>query len=278
MKGGSNRWDALDEKIVEAFQAESQDIKAFDYIKSKIDERIRLSKIESIKANREVHKMKSWSIKKKVVAGIAMVVLTSSACFAAGQVTGIIGSSKIGWTQLKYSDIEKAEKEAGFEPTILKEFTNGYTFNSMEVVFNECVDEESNVLEKYKTIDVDYAKDGKPAIYVSAEQKRSYDNTREANETQEYKDITLSYFLTHYKDVPEDYELTEEDKANMERDDYEISSGSDEVSYREVSNINWELDGIGYSIMVFDTDMSTSELFDMAKEVIDAKEASDTSK
>lgn len=277
MKGGSNRWDVLDEKIIEAFKAESQAVKTSDDIKSKIDERIRLSKIEAMSANREVYKMKNWRIKKKVIVGIAMGLLTSSACLAAGQATGIIGGSKLGWTHLKYSDMEKVEKEAGFDPIVPKEFANGYTFDSMEVGYNKCVDDQDNVVEEYKSINVDYVKEGRSKVHLNTEQKRYYDNPREANETQEYKDITLSYFLTHYKFVPVDYDLTEEDKANMEKDDYEISVGSHEIEYNEVGDVIWDMDGISYSIMVFDTDMSTSELFDMAKEVIDAKEAADTS-
>ncbi|MBP3889243.1 MAG: hypothetical protein J6F30_16585 [Cellulosilyticum sp.] len=83
--------------------------------------------------------------------------------------------------------------------------------------------------------------------------------------------MILSYYLTHYKSVPEGYELTEEDKINLERDDYEMSTGSDEIEYYDVYSVHWDIKDLQYGLLVFDTEMTSEELFEMAQEVIDVE-------
>ena len=108
-------------------------------------------------------------------------------------------------------------------------------------------------------------------VSIFVHETRNDNDTREPNATREYGEITLTYYLTHYKYVPVGYELTEEDKANLEKEDYEMSVGSDEIEESDVHFVHWEIGELSYLLLVSDTDMTSDELFDMVQEVIDTK-------
>ena len=83
--------------------------------------------------------------------------------------------------------------------------------------------------------------------------------------------VNVYYFENTYKWVPEDYELTEEDKQNMLKPDYFISEGGDEpVSEEQVKNVCWYKDGVYYSILGYSLPLTNNEMFDMAEEIINS--------
>ena len=65
-----------------------------------------------------------------------------------------------------------------------------------------------------------------------------------------------------------DYELTEEDKQNIERPDYEISYGSDEVEIMVNTGISYVKGQKGYNMFCWDGDMTTEEWFTIAEELM----------
>ena len=272
MNDGSNKWQMVDEKIAEAFKTEIKDIQVNDQLKERINEQIRLGKNRANQTIREERTMKRWNTKRRLGVGLIAAAVLATTCFGAGKVVSIgsTGSAmKVG-----YDEIDKAEKKLGFEVQAVKDFKNGYAFKELEVIDKQGQDEAQNVIEKYKSADVEYSKEGKPVVSLYIEETGHNDNTRTAKETDQYKDINLSYYLTHYKSVPEGYQLTDEDKANEAKGDYQIAVGSDEggpIEESEISTVDWEMNGKSYCLLVCNTDMTTAELFDMAKEVIDAK-------
>ena len=264
-----NKWQVIDDEIQSSFQREVREIKASEEMKWKIDQEIRRSHLKGKK------NMRRWCVNKKVVVAIATALFISTACFAGGQAVSIIGTGHPDWLCYSYEKREKAEKKLGFDIQIVKEFSNGYTIKNIDVQDNKEIDKDDNTVGKFKSASITYTKEDQGKIYVDVEKTRACSDTREPNETREYGDITLNYYLSHYKFVPTDYELTLEDKANMEKEDYEISVGSDEVEESDVYSIHFEIGDISYSLMQFDTKMTVDELFDMAEEIIDTKEEND---
>ena len=269
MKNGSNKWEEIDNYIKDGLAQQASQVSASEQMKWKIDQSIRKDEI------REVSKMRNWSIKKKIGLAVIAGILASTACLAGGAVTSIVSHGHPEWMRLAYEDIEKAEKDLGFEVQAVKTFNNGYTFKDLDIIENKGVDDEGNVMENYKSASIRYIKENAPEVSLDIEKKKDYMGNRTANETKQYKGMTLSYYLDHYKFVPEDYELTAEDKANLEREDYEISygfdAGSDEIEENEIYSVDWEIGDVSYNLMVFDTDMTTEELFGMVEEIIDAQ-------
>ena len=81
----------------------------------------------------------------------------------------------------------------------------------------------------------------------------------------------MKYYLDTYKWVPSEYELTEQDKKNMEKDNYFISVGTDTVSENLVSGVSWVQDGIYYHIGNVFGKTEPEVFFQMAEELIKSK-------
>lgn len=73
-----------------------------------------------------------------------------------------------------------------------------------------------------------------------------------------------------YKAVPPDYELTEEDKENMESDNFQLGYGSQEVEVRQYYATIWVKDGKVYDLGGFDLSISADEMLNMAKEIVES--------
>ena len=97
------------------------------------------------------------------------------------------------------------------------------------------------------------------------------ENTQAPQETRQLDGICISYAKDHYKFVPENYKLTQEDLANEKTAHYFISEGTDSVEENEVSSVSWQEEGITYLISVYDTEMSPDDMISMAKEIIESR-------
>lgn len=81
-----------------------------------------------------------------------------------------------------------------------------------------------------------------------------------------YKILNQIY---NYKFVPANYEMTEEDKALTEQGNYTLSYGTDKVEIQQNKYVSWEKDGVSYTIMGFDLDLTDEEMLDMAGQMIE---------
>jgi len=55
----------------------------------------------------------------------------------------------------------------------------------------------------------------------------------------------------------------------MENDDhFFISYGSDQEETQMITNLSFDVDGVHYCLMTFDTTLTVDDLFDMAEELI----------
>ena len=73
------------------------------------------------------------------------------------------------------------------------------------------------------------------------------------------------------KVVPPDYELTEQDKKDMENPNFGISYGSDEVKVQEVHSMEWRTEDQAYSLVDITGTAGAEEMFSMAEEIIEGK-------
>lgn len=91
---------------------------------------------------------------------------------------------------------------------------------------------------------------------------------RPAVETRVIDGIEVRFYHDTYKFVPEGYALTEEDQQNLERDDYFISEGVEEIEMTTISSIIWEQDDIQYELLCHGG-CDAETLFEMARELIE---------
>lgn len=216
--------------------------------------------------------MKKFSVKKLVIGIAAGCLLVSGGVFAAGHAVTLVTHNFLPNAYRSYSDMEKAQAELGYTVDSVENFANGYRFERMFVNEWQGQDESGNAVYTFKGLDISYGKNGEKRINLCAEKPMetfAWGKTPDAVRTA--GDITLRYDIVTYKIVPPDYELTDEDRENDARPDYNISFGSDEVKIQQASHVTWEKDGVQYTLLGFDLNLSADEMFDMAEEVMGTK-------
>ncbi len=101
--------------------------------------------------------------------------------------------------------------------------------------------------------------------------EESSEGMPEAKEVREIGGVSVSYLETTMKVVPPDYELTEQDKKDMENPNFGISYGSDEVKVQEVHSMEWRTEDQAYSLVDITGTAGAEEMFSMAEEIIEGK-------
>lgn len=268
----------IDDKIKMALEMHGNGISASETLKQKIDSEIRgqgkiisipLSGEQEVSMKKQSEQNRKHFNTKKLVIGVAAACLLISGGVFAGKTTGYIsGYDKI----YSYEELDKAEERLGFSADVVESFSNGYSVEDMSVGDTHAVDENGDTVYTFPELSVQYIRDGVNDIALYADMRpEKGEQAKEPDLTDQCGDIVLRYDVYTYKLVPVDYELTEEDMANLERDDYEISEGSDEVKYAQMTHVLWEKDGVYYDLLGNDTTLSGEEMLAMAKELIGAE-------
>lgn len=226
---------------------------------------------QRLKQELEGKNMKKFNMKKVVICVAACCLLLGTVSIAS---SGIISYTSV-WTwsrgEKDFTKLEKLEAKAGFSVKAVEKFQNGYQFSDMTIAYNTEHDEKGNALRHYKGIEFDYTKNEEDTLCINMEKEKSEQSYVESDPdlTKMIEGIEVKYRVDIYKNVPDGYELTEEDKINMERNDYFISEGgNDPVSEHFVSYVVWVQDGIRYSIMNIYDKTEPEILFQMAEELI----------
>lgn len=209
------------------------------------------------------------SKKKAVIIAIAATLVLGSAVFATSGFFAkrwqSTSSYEPSYTLLPSKD--EVKKDVGYDVVLTDCFENGYVFKSGHVVENNITDESGNSMEKYKSVSFTYEKDN-DAVYFSQE-KFSADTDISGKIISTVKGTDIYYFSYTNKLVPTDYELSEADKKAKESGELVFSYGSSKVELIEVQSVSFEKEGVFYQLMQIDGKLSSEELCNMAKEIIE---------
>ncbi len=271
-----------DEAIREFFKGEAEHMAAPDLLKARIDREIDKIENDRIKKRRGSEKeavIMKFQKRKVALAAAVIVAIGSITCYATGKMTGLmVGSSHLTEVS-EYSGLAAAEEKAGFETGMPETFSSGYVFKNVNTGDGQAVDAEGNGIPGTEYIDVfmTYEKDGSEitaSIMPELKEEPAEEaeaKAPEASETREIGGITVSYYETTMKVVPPDYELTEQDKKDMENSNFTISYGSDQVYVQKVRSIDWKADGKAYNLLDMEGAVDAGTLFSMAQDVIEGK-------
>lgn len=213
---------------------------------------------------------KKISFKKKLVVAVAATFVLGTTAFAAGKLFSVAGSTSVIPTYKNMPSIDQVNKDFGFKPVLVEKFENGYEFKSGHTTKNEGYDESGNSLGKSKLLNMFYKK-GDADISIGVEDLTLVGEDTSAVVVENYKGSDLKYTAYANKFVPEDYEMTEQDKKDEASGKYVFSVGTEEVEISDVKHIGFELDGLYYSILAMDSELNQDDLVAMAKEIIDNK-------
>ena len=209
--------------------------------------------------------------KKKAIVLIAVACMVmGTTVFAAGRI-----ASYRSWSSnlFKEKDITKSRDDAGklgVSLEIPEAFSNGYTFSYSNCGGIEALDENGNSMDNGKTFMATYTKDGCSDVYLNVDP--SFEPLDVSNiEKYQVKDIggvSVGFYSDTYKFVPSDYVLTDDDKENIERPDYEISYGSTTVQVQQCGGFIFEYDSKIYNMLAFDSGLTVDEWYEMAEDLL----------
>lgn len=254
----------LDTKIRMTLRSECSNISASEELKRRID--------YTIHEKQEGKFMKYLSIKKLCAGTAAACLLMSCTGVFASRVVGFTSASSSVPEYTSYEEISKAEERIGYQADHVERFTNGYTFSDACIGKAEAYGETQETIYTIQSLEMTYRKPGQPDLNLNIEKKvedipsaKQPDAVRICGETQ------LRYDEYTYKFIPDSYVLTEEDRINMQKENYYISVGSDEVEIQKASHVTWEKNGISYDLFGFDIEVGADGMLDMAEEIMAAE-------
>ncbi|MCM1039035.1 MAG: hypothetical protein NC434_06885 [Ruminococcus sp.] len=249
-----------------ALERECEAVSASSQLKARID--------EQINRKQEEKSMSRISMKKMAIGVAAACLLVSGSVFA-GHVSGFVMSSSSRPEYTSYEQLSRAEEKIGYSADYVENFGNGYHFAGAVTTHIEAKDENRNTVYTEKGLSIRYQKEGGADLNLDIEQNRESSwevySANTADSVRTCGNVTMYYDVITNKFVPVDYELTDEDKANMERDDYNLAVGSDSVMINQSMSVRWEKDGILYTLYGFNVTLGAEEMLDMAEEIINAQ-------
>lgn len=206
-----------------------------------------------------------------IAAAIALVMCVTA--FAATMAVTFRSSGHTSSIPDYYSvpSTETLMNDIGITPTLVEEFSGGYAFKSGHIGRNKHYDEFDNVIEEFSSLSCWYEWN-KERISLHIDGSVTSYSGDEADTAYVYKGTPISYLHYMNKLVPGNYELTEQDKADRDAGKYVFSFGSSEVEVIEVKSLSWKYNGLNYSLLTMDNNITMDEFIQMAKELIDAQD------
>lgn len=265
-----NEWEQTDRAAKDALSDICDRIEASDNLKQRIE-----SRIESVSVKEE-HYMKRISMKKVIIGVAAACLMVGTVCIAGSGMKIYIGGTSAVPDYREIEELKKVEAEAGFEVKAVSDFTNGFTMDGIHIGDLELQNEAGQTESKGKDVKVMYQKNDELIMLsvrkiFDTESEEGLMNETTPDKTLQVGDTRVVFTQTTNKFVPPDYELTEEDKANMEKEDYNLAYGSSEVEINQGYHAIWVEDGIVYSFYGSDLSLSPDDMLGMAKEVIESE-------
>lgn len=194
---------------------------------------------------------------------VAAVFLLGTTAFAAGAAGGWFAGREKEYTQLP--EAEQYISDVGYAPVLIGKFKNGYTFAGGYVENNISGGEDGDI-HSFKSSTFEYENEGRLLWFSQA--KSGCAAAGQGSLCKSCEGIELWYYCYINKFVPEDYEPDEADRQAEAQGKLIITYGPEEISLVKVSSLSWTVDGINYTLMQMDGELSEQELCAMAEEII----------
>lgn len=203
-----------DGRMKAALEKGCEGISASEELKRRID--------ETIRRKQEGNSMKHTSVKKFCISAASACLLVSGITVWAGARAFFVAGSSIEPEYTNYAMLEEAEKELGYEVDSVERFDNGFTFYGMSVENMQACTEEGDRMYSIPSMNIRYLRGDQEIDLNVNETVSDMASAKEPKAVRMCGDIELRYDEYTNKLVPASYELTEEDKINEQRDDYNI--------------------------------------------------------
>jgi len=254
----------FEDKIRESLWETGEEVAASDFLKHRIHNQI-------TNQTKEKYIMKKTYFKKIALIAVAIVCISSVGAYASGKINSYVTSSSRETIMTELPSDNQLNKDLGFVPKTADAFANGFTFKDARISEIQGLDENGNKLEQFKDLHYRFVSADGQEIDLNISKPGIEDEfIPNANaKTTVYNGLNLIYEEQNYKFVPEDYQLTEEDKADQESGAVVFSGGGgDEVSTNLFKFLSWTDNGINYLLMGNDISLTEADFVEMAQEII----------
>ena len=227
-------------------------------------------KLNSAEKGSRIMKFKTRKTLAVLIAAAALLALSVTAFAFSGVINMVNGYSASKPEYLSLPDAQTCLKDAGYVPTLLESFENGYVFQDGSLVHQELVGDGNTVVERYESFDFTYAMDGETVELVQG--KYQSDTGTGVNSTRiELDDTDLWYSSSVYKTVPLDYEPTAEELEAAGTLSFGFSDISTSVEEHTVQTLYWQIDDMHYVLYQMDGSLTVDDLTGMAEEILSTK-------
>ncbi|MDD4564590.1 MAG: hypothetical protein PHE79_03825 [Eubacteriales bacterium] len=258
-----------DKCIKEALNSKANGITPSGALLGRISSEINDKKKENISMN----KILQSRMMKPIIIAALVLILTTTAGFAATQISSFRSSSTPGDDFDQFPTAQQVEKAVNYVPDYVESFSNGFYFKDAAIDNTEALDADNNKVREYKGISFHYTKEDAQkgqsmSLSTDLEGPGLVDPLGPNEEEISYGDIKLTYSQKTFKVFGEDYTPTEEENQQIEQGLLWISYG-DKTETSIIQYVSWVKDGIVYNLMDNGYGVEKDEFLDMAKEVID---------
>ncbi|AMJ41061.1 MAG TPA: hypothetical protein DDW34_00440 [Clostridium sp.] len=218
--------------------------------------------------NMEEKNMKLFSIKKTrgILVACMLLAFTSITCFAAAKIVSYTSHSTNS-TFAEFPSEKEVKKEAGFVPKYVNELAGGYAFYNGGIGETNAETEDGSAVVTLKTANFSY-KNGDSTVNLLVENGIMPSADENGEIVKISANVEGRYHSDMYKILPPDYVMTEQDKADAESGKYVFSYGSEEVEVLHMQQIQWEDNGMSYSLINSDDKVDKDVLVKMAGEIV----------
>lgn len=209
------------------------------------------------------------------VVAAAMVCVLIGGAFAAGPIVGLASSMNPNQVSTSLDDEAKVEKEAGFTVRLPKTL-NGASFDNMIAQPVNAIDADGNTVYSYQEFYASY-RDGATQPFLSVIESENHTNEGLSDktivDTREVNGITLTYREIPTILLPGSGEEmpTDEEQAAADRGEIFISYGTPTREDGMYHTIDWDEDGLHYSIGANDGDWDADDFFAAAEDVLNTE-------
>lgn len=216
--------------------------------------------------------MKIHKSKRMIILAAALVAAGTITAIGAGKVASLSSSTNRKDAITSHTElVKKAEQHLGTKAEIMDTFSNGLKLTEGYTHQVNAADDAGNPVGSYPEVSAYYGSQadvsldiGKPGTLVG--DNAASENTR----TEEYQSFQLSIEEMPYLFLPPDAVPSEEDAKLQEEGKLMISYGTDQEERSTFKSVAWKNGELQY-LLLTRSEITTEELVEMAKEVIDLR-------
>lgn len=207
--------------------------------------------------------------KRMAAAVIAATVVVGGSAFAFGgtAISQIIARCSASADYTSLPSAQQCQQDAGFTPTLLQNFDNGFAFKDGVIVHNQEQNEDGQTVNKYASLEFDYQKGDET---VSLMQNSGASQEEETGSCAAQKDGVSYYETTKTeKYVSDSYQMTEQDRKEEASGQVEFNVGQSDngVETEQYHGINWTVGGVHYTLYQMNGSLTSAQMLEMAQQI-----------